>query len=173
MGDVTIAGQTTNEQGKIELLNQMDAGRLRWAIPVESHLKRKFFVGHQPTVPLDWAPIPFWSVFARAAYATTMKSMAETHLAGKCFVKVRGGQIHWSEKREAISGCGSGGWWGVRPSWRSTCQTRFRSWAFQKLKSANIQRKRKVSKTKTKTVGSCMAKHNMQALTAKPIVQIM
>ena len=29
MGDVTIAGQTTNEQGKIELLNQMDAGRLR------------------------------------------------------------------------------------------------------------------------------------------------
>ena len=55
----------------------------------------------------------------------------------------------------------------------STCQTRFGSWAFQKLKSANIQRKRKVSKTKTKMVGSYMAKHNMQAVTAKPIVQIM
>ena len=87
MGDVNIAGQTANEQGKIEILNQMDAGRLRWAIPVESHLKRKYLVGRQPTVPLDQAPLPFWSVFARAAYATTMKSMAETHFAGKCFVK--------------------------------------------------------------------------------------
>ena len=151
MGDVTIAGQTTNEQGKIELLNQMDAGRLRWAIPVESHLKRKYFVGHQPTVPLDRAPIPFWSVFARAAYATTMKSMAETHLAGKCFVKVRGGQIHWSEKREAISGCGSGGWWGVRPLWRARARRDlevgpFKSWKVQTYKGRGRFQKQRLKR---------------------------
>ena len=48
---------------------------------------QQILFGHQPTVPLHLLPIPFWSVFAQLAAATSMNSMAAIHLPPKCFVK--------------------------------------------------------------------------------------